>query len=197
MQITLIRHGSTEGNALRRYIGTTDEPLSAAGIAEAEAFEAFPCDKVFVTPLLRTRQTARIIFPGAEQELIPGLREMDFGAFENRSADEMADDAEYRAWVDGMCLGRCPGGESKGEFCSRVCDAFERIVKRLAEEKCVDAVFVLHGGTIMAIMERFAVPQRDYYSYHLGNCGYYRCDADYNDGGGSFYLTVTEPQCEK
>ena len=30
------------------------------------------------------------------------------------------------------------------------------------------AVFVVHGGTIMSIMEAYAVPHRDYFDYHIG-----------------------------
>lgn len=37
MQVMLIRHGQTAGNAQRRYIGRTDEPLSPEGIALSEA----------------------------------------------------------------------------------------------------------------------------------------------------------------
>jgi hypothetical protein len=37
MQITLIRHGSTAGNALKQYIGTTDESLSEEGRLQAAA----------------------------------------------------------------------------------------------------------------------------------------------------------------
>ena len=36
IDILFIRHGATEGNLHRRYIGRTDEPLCAAGIAQAE-----------------------------------------------------------------------------------------------------------------------------------------------------------------
>ena len=37
MQIILIRHGSTSGNALKQYIGTTDESLSDEGRLQAVA----------------------------------------------------------------------------------------------------------------------------------------------------------------
>ena len=31
-------------------------------------------------------------------------------------------------WVETGCEGRCPGGESKAEFCQRVCTAFAALV---------------------------------------------------------------------
>ena len=39
--------------------------------------------------MTRARQTARILFPEAEQIVVPGLREMDFGTFEGRNYVEM------------------------------------------------------------------------------------------------------------
>ena len=34
------------------------------------------------------------------------------------------------------------------------------------------AAFVIHGGTIMAILEGFAQPRRDLYDYHIANGAY-------------------------
>ena len=101
MRIYLIRHAKTAGNALNRYIGCTDSPLCEEGIASAKAAGGDSALKsVIVTPLMRTQQTARILFPNAEQCIVSGLSEMDFGDFEDRSADDMVNDAAYRAWVD-------------------------------------------------------------------------------------------------
>ena len=38
IDIFFIRHGATEGNLRRRYIGRTDEPLCEAGIAQVKLF---------------------------------------------------------------------------------------------------------------------------------------------------------------
>lgn len=176
MELYFIRHGMTAGNRLRRYIGSTDEPLSEEGIRQAgQAGCGISCRRVYVTPLRRSAQTASILFPAAEQITVEDFREMDFGRFENRSAAEMEQDADYRAWVEGGCTGRCPGGESRAEFTRRVCNAFAALAERLRAEGARQAVFVVHGGTIMAILERFALPGRDYYDYRSENCGIYRC----------------------
>lgn len=64
IDIFFIRHGATEGNLRRRYIGRTDEPLCEAGIAQVKALQKreLSVDEVFVSPLLRTRQTAGPFF---------------------------------------------------------------------------------------------------------------------------------------
>ena len=183
MKVYFIRHGMTEGNRLSRYIGSTDEPLSEEGLRQAAHAETgLKCERVFVSPLLRTAQTAAVLFPGAKQEVIDDFREMDFGAFESRSAADMENDPQYRSWVDGMCIGRCPGGESREEFCERVCGAFSRLMEALRRECAGKAVLVVHGGTVMAILERFAIPKKDYFAYRIPNCGLISCTVKNGSG---------------
>lgn len=184
MQVTLIRHGKTAGNSELRYIGRTDEPLTGEGIAQVEAAGADPdVQTVYVSPLQRTRQTAQLLFPNARQQVVDDLREMDFGDFEGRSYNEMADDAAYRAWVDSDCLAPCPNGESREQFAQRVCSAFSAVLAQAREDGETGLVFVVHGGTVMAIMERFARPRRDYYDYSVKNCRGYICDAAFDEAG--------------
>ena len=93
MRIFLLRHGLTEGNIHRRYNGRTDEPLCQQGILQAQAAGILEnMSYVYVSPMQRAVQTAKICFPNAQMHIIEDLREMDFGDFEGRTADEMADD---------------------------------------------------------------------------------------------------------
>jgi len=174
MSIWLLRHGRTQYNDERRYQGLSDVPLSPAGAAELRA-SGFAPETVFVSPLRRAQESARIIFPAARQSVIPDFAEMDFGVFDGRTADEMADDAAYRAWVNGDCTARCPDGESRAAFCARTCEAFERLVDSLQGELLV---IVAHGGTLRAVMERYALPERDYFDWTAGNGGGFRLDFD-------------------
>lgn len=170
MKVTFIRHGKTAGNMLRRYIGKTDEPLCKEGRADAEMCEKdFSLKVVYVTPLKRTQETARILFPNAEQIIVDDFCEMNFGVFENRSADEMANDAAYRAWVEGKCVGKCPGGESMSEFCKRVVSAFKKNFGNLSD----DAVIVAHGGVIMALLSAFSKGNNTFYDWYVPNLGKY------------------------
>ena len=172
MTVWLIRHGRTEWNDTGRYQGQTDLPLSNEGAAEL-ARAPFSPKTVYVTPLKRTQETAKILFPDARQIVIDDLREMDFGAFEGRTYIEMENDADYRSWVEDNCRGRCPGGESRDEFAARVCAAF----KKLMDESEDDVVIVAHGGTQMSVMERFAVPHEPYFSRNAKNGTGYELDA--------------------
>lgn len=172
MTVWLIRHGRTEWNKTGQYQGRTDLSLSPEGAAELIP-AGFEAERVYVTPLIRTQETAHILFPNAEQIVIDDLQEMDFGAFEGRSHVDMEHDADYRAWVDGWCRGRCPGGESRDEFSDRVCRAFETLMDS-AEG---DVVIIAHGGTQMSVMERFADPYEPYFSRNAKNGTGFRLDA--------------------
>ncbi len=175
MRLELIRHGETVLQKEHRYQGVTDAPLSPPGRDALHPAGALP-ERVVVTPLRRTRETAELLFPGVPQMVIPGLREMNFGRFEGKNYLEMENDPDYRTWVDGMCLGRCPGGESKAEYVRRVTRAFAALLDQALEQWWKDCVIVAHGGTQMAVLERFAVEKKDYYSWQLP-CGHgYRLD---------------------
>jgi alpha-ribazole phosphatase len=173
MRIRLIRHGETAGNAARRYVGISDEPLCEKGRADAERKEKDPAlSRVYVSPLIRARETASILFPNAAQIVVNDLHEMDFGAFEGRTADEMENDPAYRAWVGDLCRGACPGGESQADFHRRVKTAFTETVKTLEG----DATFVVHGGVIMSVLWQFAEPKKDFYDWITPNLGGYEAD---------------------
>lgn len=165
MRVLLLRHGATAGNEERRYVGKrTDEPLSQLGIDQCKRFGAWRgADKVYCSSLLRARQTAQLCFPRAQVVLVQGLEEFDFGAFEGRTADEMAHDAAYRAWVESNCKDACPGGESLEDFVTRTRRTITRMLFAARGNGEDRVAIVAHGGTIMAALDGF-------YSKHVGNC---------------------------
>ena len=176
MLIYLLRHGLTQENLEKRYQGRRDVPLCPQGLAQLCRADFAP-KTVMITSLQRTRQTAEVLFPDAELVVADGLKEMDFGVFEGRNYREMEHDPQYRAWVETGCEGRCPGGESKAEFCQRVCTAFAALVDAALAAGEPQLVIVAHGGTQMAALERFAVPHKNYYSWCAPAAGGFVLDA--------------------
>ena len=117
LSIILLRHGKTAGNLAGRYNGRTDDPLCEEGIGEAQEAQHFPAlSLVYASPMLRAQQTAKICFPNAKIVTIHDLREMDFGDFEGRTAQEMEFDPDYRAWVAGGFIDSCPKCEGIQDF---------------------------------------------------------------------------------
>ena len=190
MKIVLLRHGATSGNLNKKYIGKTDEPLCSEGFLQAQSAGILPdVKRVFVSPMLRARQTASLCFPNAEQIIVDDFREMDFGDFEGRSADEMLDYASYRAWVAGYCSGRCPNGENMQEYQSRTLNAFDNLVNNAMT--CRDDIMyiVAHGGTVMAIMNHFVASQNQYFDWRVPNCCGYSFQIEKTNPNQSPYIS--------
>lgn len=179
MEVILLRHAQTAGNLERRYVGITNEPLCREGIKSAVKSGIVPfVPLVYSSPMIRAVQTATIKFPNARIITVPGLREMDFGLFEGRTADEMSDDLLYQTWVEGECKGPCPKGESREGFAARTCVAFSEVVGESISRRHSYLIIVAHGGTIMSVMERFASPGRAYWEWHVGNCDGFKMQLD-------------------
>lgn len=176
MIITLLRHAQTAGNLLSNYTGLTDEPLCEAGIRAARAAAARPradVRTVHTSALRRAAETAAILYP--EAKIIPhaGLNEMHFGAFENKNFRELEADPAYARWLASHCELPCPGGESKETFTRRCRESFAEILRACRAAGEEEAHFVVHGGTIMAIMSGFAAPPREYFEWRADFCGGY------------------------
>jgi alpha-ribazole phosphatase len=179
MELILLRHSRTLFNLERRYCGATDAPLCDEGrLLASETGVDLSVGKIYVSPLKRALETARIKFPNASHIVADDLREMDFGNFEGRTAAELEHDPGYINWLAGSCTGRCPGGESIDEFSSRVCRAFDTVVRDALGQGESRAVLVAHGGTLMAILAKFGSPARPYFDWYVDNCGGYRARLD-------------------
>ena len=172
MKIILIRHAKTQGNLEKRYIGRTNEPLCAEGMAQAAALsESGKLPRpiaLIVSPYLRCTQTAEILYPDMAYEIADDLRECDFGIFEGKTHDELLRVNEYTVWLSTNCLRDIPDGESVTAFKRRCCSAFTDIVRNRPDDAAV--AFVIHGGCIMAILEHFSRPRKEFQEYYVNNC---------------------------
>ncbi len=173
MKIYLIRHSLTEGNFKKRYVGITDEDLSQEGVKLLErCFEkgGFPqAERIYTSPTKRCTQTAKLCYPGQQIFVIEELSECDFGLFENKSYRELSGSSQYQEWVDSGGTIPFPGGESREEFKKRILSGFEKSVWECMKAGITSAAYVVHGGTIMCIMEKYAFPKKGYYDYQIEN----------------------------
>lgn len=178
--INLIRHGQTDGNSKKRYIGATDEPLSEEGIAQLKKRKYPNADVWFVSPMKRCLETADVAehagvdcLKTGRRIVVPDFRECNFGLFENKNYQELANCPEYQAWIDSNGTLPFPGGEAVEDFKKRCCLAFERMAEQIMEADWHTVNAAVHGGTIMSIMERYARPEKSYYQWHVENGGGY------------------------
>lgn len=159
-ELTLIRHGLTEGVEKRWYYGGTDLPLTAAGrarLAEQKAAGIYPDaagKRLITTNMCRAQETAALLYPGHPAEIIPELREVSFGEFECKSYEDLKDTEAFQDWLAGDWYRVAPpGGESYAQSEARILGAMKAIFA--CEE---DTVIVAHGGTIIVTME-FLFPE--------------------------------------
>ena len=178
IKIWLIRHGMTEGNLKGRYIGRTDEHLCQEG-KKALSELSYPVpDGLFISPMIRCRETAEILFPGKKFRIMDQLSETDFGDFENKNYRELAGNPDYQAWIDSGGNLPFPGGESREAFRERTLEGFQKVIAICSGENLQSAVLIVHGGTIMTLMEAWGRPKRDFYSWHVKNGHCYLAETD-------------------
>jgi len=171
--VNIIRHGRTALNEKRCYLGITDESLSLNGENEIKNkvnSNIYPkVEILFVSPMKRVRETAKIIYPGMEQIEIPDFIEMDFGDFEGKCYEELKDNNYYRDWIDGT-VDESESGillpEERKHFIKRTVTGFYDVINKSHGKREIS--IVAHGGTIMALTHYFT--GCDYYSNML-SCG--------------------------
>ena len=165
--ILLVRHGETEWNLARRYQGWSDSPLTARGLAQAEAIGHYLCTDpeaaeatIISSPIGRARRTAEII-----RECLGGamplrfderLREISLGSWDGLHRDEIEalvpgvfDGDGYHEWYF-----RTPDGESYDGFSGR-------IAAWLAETEGQRLIVVCHGVVTRVLRGLYAGLLRD------------------------------------
>ena len=188
MRIFLVRHGQSMGNVDRSiHLTMADHaiPLSEEGKGMATAAGVFLRDKfiperdrsyvigshhnklrLWLSPYLRTRQTADCLYEPMKGERLIGDRrehillcEQQFGLFDGiptedlpkRYPDESAyyqknQDFEGRFWA------RMPLGESRFDVAQRVHQAFGTFHRDADKHGIKDIIVVAHGTTIRAFL---------------------------------------------
>lgn len=158
VELLLLRHGRTESNKQGRYLGRTEECLSDQGrkeVLQEQGKRKYAAPKwLFTSPMLRCVQTAALLFPKKEPVLISEWLEIDFGSFEGKTCQELADDSRYRAWLRSGGTLPFPGGESREEFLNRTWLGWNYVKDMLLKNgnQSASVCAVVHGGTIMALL---------------------------------------------
>jgi alpha-ribazole phosphatase/probable phosphoglycerate mutase len=173
--ILLLRHAEPEEDLRGRCYGSLDVGLSPPGRRQARDLAAelaeFPCDAVVASPRVRAVDTASplAVARGLEVVVDERLRELDFGSFEGRTYEEIAE-AEpelFRAWMEAPTTVRFPGGEGYDDLRTRAVPALEQIRRTHAA-----AIVVTHGGVIRAALAAWLeLPSRAIFRLDQSYCG--------------------------
>ncbi len=173
----LARHGQSVSNAVRRFQGAQDVPLSPLGHRQAEALADrladWPIAHVYASPLERARRTADIVVAalGAPLTILDDLRELSLGEWEGRTVDEVRTlpGDPYAQWVRDPVAMAPPGGEALAEVQARALRAVGRIAAAHGPGEAV--LVVSHGGVISAYLAHcLGLPLSSLWRLTVSNC---------------------------
>ncbi|MDD4876063.1 MAG: histidine phosphatase family protein [Dehalococcoidales bacterium] len=157
-RLFLVRHGITEFNSSRRFMGYSDIDLSVSGFKQAErlcgrlAGEKF--DAVYSSDLKRALSTAEIITSDNNVDIIEcsELREMNYGYLEGLKFEEINQRyPEVAKSISGFNFRTMvfPGGESFMEFIERT----RKFLDRLKKYKSSQTILVVsHNGALRVLI---------------------------------------------
>ena len=168
----------------RVYYGRADFPLSAEGRAAAAELGGrlrgmITFDALYTSGMKRAVETASLAVPEMTGTAVPELREVDLGAWEGRSYDEVREQFREIYERRGVKFASTapPCGESFEEMQRRTVPAFEKIA---AAHESGNILIVAHGGAIWSIIAAlFGLDLNDMFFFPLDYCG----------------INVVEPSC--
>ena len=169
MILHFIRHGKTIANEKKLYCGATNLPLSPKGYAELATLKkciTYPLSPLYiVSGLLRTLQTANLLFDHPTLNTIPQLKEMHFGTFEMQGFKELSLLSSYQNWIADIENTTPPEGENKQTFVRRVMHGFLEVQHLCKLHSTNSALIVSHGGVIATIMEHHFPKHKHFYTW--------------------------------
>lgn len=142
MKLYVLRHGETEYNKEGRFQGQNNISLNEEGKKQAEEtkkeLQNIKFDKVFVSPLKRAIETAKIVVPNYKIEIDNRIIERSFGKLEG---EKSIIDYEERIKEFGI--------ESIEDLEKRVKCFLKEIFKKAKKEENI--LVVTHGGVAQII----------------------------------------------
>jgi alpha-ribazole phosphatase len=154
--VWLVRHGEAEGVS-NRCCGHADPPLSAQGVAQANAvagrLAAERISRVYASTSSRAVETAQILAQPHRLPVqpVPDMREIHFGDLEGRTFDEIERRWPdiFQSWMTRPMETHFPNGESFVQMRRRALEALNSLLNRHKNEAIA---VVTHAGVIRAVL---------------------------------------------
>lgn len=150
-----MRHGEPVGG--KRFRGSTDDPLSETGWQQMRTSlgDKAGWDVVVSSPLKRCAEFATEVATkhGLNIEIIPSLAELEFGAWEGMTPNEVEQqypDGLQQFYSDPFVF-TAPGGESMPIFYDRVTQAWQNILQTYHGR---NVLLIAHGGVNRVILQQ-------------------------------------------
>lgn len=182
-RIFLIRHAhSVDNDAGDRFSGITDCDITAAGREEATAagkhLQSVHLKTIYSSPLRRAVLTARGIAAqtGADLVIDGRLREMDYGDWEGKTKQEVAesDRAAYEAWKGDPVRFLPPSSEAPDAVLARTLSFIDDCIAHLRSSGDAAVAIITHKSVIRLLMCHLRGQSlSSYRTVPSSNCGIY------------------------
>jgi broad specificity phosphatase PhoE len=158
LKIYFLRHGETVYSQRGAYCGTTDPDLTDEGRQMGQSFaeayaKALSWKAVYVSPMLRTIQTVQPFCraAGIDMQVKEGLREIAYGAWENREQDDVKQhhEQDYIRWLTEPAWNAPTEGETAVQVASRALPVITEIENK---HENGNVLVVSHKATIRIIL---------------------------------------------
>lgn len=180
----LLRHGESKFNFEKRHQGwMSGNPLTINGLIQAEKasiiFNNHDIDIIYSSPLLRTKQTARVIADKIKREISYSKNLLDFRrskAQEGLFVHEYIDISEFKIWTEASKLDSnfaLSDGESRASFSSRVNKFISKINDRFVKK---NILLVTHTDVIKEIIKHLTTKSINVES--ISNCSIIKVTPD-------------------
>lgn len=193
LELVLVRHGETDSNIERRFLGWTDMELNDRGLYQArctgEKLKDEKFDGAYCSPLRRCMKTAQIINENHKLKIsvAEDLKERNFGSWENLTHAEIKEKypEEFAGLARDWKNHRAEGGESAFQTHQRVAGFADSLLTAHKEGKLL---IVSHVGPLKAIITHLLQMEMEaLWRFRIDNCGITRIEIN-NDGFA--YLTM-------
>jgi alpha-ribazole phosphatase len=169
-RLILIRHGATQWNSEKRYLGFKDICLNDRGIRQAEKLKRRlnqeKVSRVYSSDRKRALEFAKIIFADSSIEKKPELREMNFGIFEGLNYKQIMKKYPrlYTEWLNDPFGITIPKGDGFYELRNRI----RRFIRKIISvHKNKTVAIVTHSGPIRIIISEI-LKSKDIWKINVG-----------------------------
>lgn len=157
LKIYLLRHGETEYSKRGSFCGAIDPELTSEGNqmaqAFADAYRSIRWTDVYVSPMKRAIATAQPLCDavGLPMQLRDGLREIAYGAWENKEQEHVRlhYEQDYLRWLTDPAWNPPTGGETAVQVASR---ALPIVTEIESKHKSGNVLVVSHKATIRIML---------------------------------------------
>ncbi len=149
MKLYVIRHGESLYNALKKWSGWKDVPLTEKGYEDArkagDILKGISFDKIYSSDLCRAVETAKSAIPGCEPIQTSLLREINLGDLTDKPHSILSKEESLR----GAKIGYGEwGGETSEEFAARA----EAFLQKMEREETGTVAAFAHGGMLRRML---------------------------------------------